>query len=185
MSALLRPALWFVRSAGARPRRSRPPNSRVRGMRLATISSSASARSQDRATSCRRYARDDRTNRNRYNCRSAPAVSSLHPFAHEKFFAVERHPAVLVYPPRAGAEESRASFATPDDQARGMNSANPQRIPFGSEIPTIGNDRAFLTRRGQESNLQSRRLHAVCLVAVGTLRREDSPMENVNPVKLR
>src|SRR5207342_2502257 len=136
-------------------------------MRLATISSSASARSQDRATSCPRYARDDRMNRNRYNCRYASAVSSPHPFAHEKFFAVERHPAVFEYPPRAGAEGSRAFFATPDDQARGMNSANPQRIPFGSEIPTIENDRVFPVRRDQESNLQSQRRHAVSLVAVG------------------
>src|SRR6478672_5429222 len=95
-------------------------------MRLATISSSASTRSRDRATSCRRYARDDRTNRNRYNCRYASAVSSPHPFAHEKFFAAARHHAVLAYPPREGAEESRASSATPDDGARGMNSANPR-----------------------------------------------------------
>src|SRR6476659_1723875 len=109
-------------------------------MRLATISSSASARSQDRATSYRRYARDDRMNRNRYNCRYAPEVSSPHPFAHEKFFAVERHPAVLEYPPRANAEESRASFATPDGPAQEMNSANPQRIFFGSEIPASEND---------------------------------------------
>ena len=72
-----------------------------------------------------------------------PAVSSPHPFAHETIFPQsQRHRAVLVYPPRAGAEESRASFATPDDRAQEMNSANPQRIPFGSEIPAIGNDRA-------------------------------------------
>src|SRR4029077_15877491 len=185
MSALLRPALWFVRSAGARPRRSRPPNSRVRGMRLATISSSASARSQDRATSCRRCARDDRMNRNRYNCRYAPAVSSPHPFAHEKFFAVARHPEVLEYPRIAGAEGSHAFFATRVAPAREMNSANPQRKPFGSEIPTTENDRAFPMRRDQESNLQSQRLPVVSLVAVGKRRREDSPKENVNPLKLR
>src|SRR5512132_1709739 len=119
-------------------------------MRLATISSLASARSQDRATSCRRYARDDRTNRNRYNCLCGPAVSSPRPFAHETFFpAAACRPAVLVYPPRAGAEESRASSATPDDRAREMNSANPHRIPFGSEILTIENDRVLPTGRDQ------------------------------------
>src|SRR6476619_3572558 len=154
-------------------------------MRLATISSSASERSPDRATSCRRYARDGKTNRNRYSGRYAPAVSSPHLFAHEKFFAVERHHAVLVYPPRAGAEESRASFATPDDQAREMNSANPQRRPFGSEIPATENDRVFPTRRDQESSPQSQRPHALCLVAVGKYRTEDSPTENANPVQLR
>src|SRR6266581_7628812 len=147
-------------------------------MRLATISSSASARSQDRVTSCRRCARDDTTNRNRCNCRCAPEVSSPHPFAHETFFpATARHRAVLVYPPRAGAEESRASFAKPDDRAQEMNSANPQRIPFGSEIPTTENDRVLPTRRDQESNPQSQRPHAVSLVAVGKYRTEDSPTE--------
>ncbi|HEY5766581.1 MAG TPA: hypothetical protein VIS53_01970 [Candidatus Udaeobacter sp.] len=40
-------------------------------------------------------------------------------------------------------------------------------------------------RRDQESNLQSQHLHAVSLVAVGKRRREDSPMESVNPVKLQ
>src|SRR4029077_10659822 len=145
----------------------------------------ASARSQDRATSCRRYARDGTTNRNRYNCRCAPEVSSPHPFAHEKFSAAARHHVVLVYLPRAGAEESRASFATSDDRARGMNSANPQRILFGSEIPTTENDRVLPTQRDQESNPQSQRPHAVCLVAVGKRRREDSPTESANPVKLR
>src|SRR5437763_12677021 len=155
-------------------------------MRLATISSSASARSQDRATSCRRCARDDTTNRNRYNCLCGPAVSSPRPFAHETFFpAAARHRAVLVSPPRAGAEGSRASFATPDDRAQEMNLANSQRIPFGSEIAAIENDRALPTQRDQESNRQSQRPHAVCLVAVGKRRREDSPTERENPVKLR
>src|SRR6476619_1946150 len=154
-------------------------------MRLATISSSASMRSQDRVTSSRRYARDDTTNRNRYNCRCGLAVSSPRPFAHEKFFAAARHHAVLVYPPRAGAEESRAFFATPDDRARGMNSANQQRRLFGSEIPATENDRVFPTRRDQESSPQSQRPHAVCLVAVGKYRMEDSPTENANPVQLR
>src|SRR5258707_6372130 len=155
-------------------------------MRRATISNLASVRSQDRATSCRHYARDDTTNRNRYNCLCGPAVSSPRPFAHETFLpAAACHPAVWVYPPRAGAEESRASFATPDDQAQEMNSANPQRIPFGSEIPAIENDRALPTRRDQESNPQSQRPHAVCLVAVGKRRREDSPKESGNRVKLR
>src|SRR2546429_3993083 len=155
-------------------------------MRLATISNLASARSQDRATSCRRCARDDRTNRNRYNCLCGPAVSSPRPFVHETFFpAAACHPAVLVYPPRAGAEESRASFATPGDQAQEKNSANPQRIPFGSEIPATENDRILPTRRDQESSPQSQRPHAVCLVAVGKRRREDSPTGNGNPVKLR
>src|SRR5882724_640903 len=155
-------------------------------MRLATISSSASARSQDRATSCRRYARDDRTSRNRYNCRCVLEVSSPRPFANETFsLAAARHRAGLVYPPRAGAEESRASFATPDDRMQEMNSANPQRIPFGSEIPATENDRGLPMRRDQESNRQSQRPHAVCLVAVGKRRREDSPTESGNPVKLR
>src|SRR6476646_4664784 len=154
-------------------------------MRLATISSSASTRSRDRATSCRRYARDDRMNRNRCNCRCAPEVSSPHPFAHEKFSAAARHHAVLVFPPKAGAEESRASFATPDDRAQEMNSANPQRKPFGSEIPATENDRVLPTRRDQESNPQSQRPHAVCLVAVGKRRMEDSPTESANPVQLR
>src|SRR5436305_14123450 len=113
-------------------------------MRLATISSSASARSQDRATSCRRCARDDTTNKNRYNCLCGPAVSSPRLFAHETFFpAAARHRAVLVYPLRAGPEESRAPFATPDDRAQETNSTNPQRIPFGPEIPKNENDRVL------------------------------------------
>src|SRR5882757_11129771 len=155
-------------------------------MRRATISNLASVRSQDRATSCRHYARDDRTNRNQYNCLCGPAVSSPRPFAHETFFpAAACHPTGLVYPPRAGAEESRASFATPDDRAQEMNSANPQRIPVGSEIPATENDRVLQTRRDQESDPQSQRPHAVCLVAVGKRQREDSPTESANPVQLR
>ena len=168
MSEWLRPALSSVRSAGAHRCRSRPPNWRVRDMRLATISSSASARFQDRATSCRRYVRDDRMNRNRYNCRCAQEVSSPHPFARKRFFsAAARHPAVLVYPPRAGAAESRESSATRVVRAREMNSANRQRTRFGSEIPTTGNGRALPTRRDQELNHQSRRPLAVCPAPVG------------------
>src|SRR6516162_2574041 len=119
-------------------------------MRQATISSLASARSQDRATSYRRYARDDTTNRNPYNCRCAPAVSSSHPFVHEIFFpAAARHRAVLVYSPKAGPEESRESFAMRVARDEEMNSATPRRILFGYEIPAIENDRTLPMRRDQ------------------------------------
>src|SRR6476469_6827423 len=155
-------------------------------MRLATISNWASARSQGRATSCRRYARDDTRNRNPYSCQYAPAISSPHAFAHEKpFHAAGHHRATLAYPPRADVGEYPESSATRIAPAQEINSANPQRIPFGSEIPASENDRVLPVQRDQESNLQSQHQHAGCLVVVGKRRREDSPTENVNPVKLR
>src|SRR5215813_7449 len=157
-------------------------------MRPATISNSASGRSQGRATSCRRCGRDDTTNRNQCNFRSAPAVSSPRPSAREKSFrAAVRHRAALAYPPREDAEEYRVSFATPDARAQETNSANPQRILFRSETLTTGNDRALPVRKDQQSNLQSRRSRVLCPRDCGAEkhRTEDSPTENANPVKLR
>src|SRR5437764_13471255 len=117
-------------------------------MRLATISNWASGRSQDRATSCRHCARDGTTTTNLCNCRCAPEVSSPHLFAHEILFpAAARHRAVLAYRLKEDVEQTRAFLSTPAAQARETNSANPQRIPFAPEIPTIENNRALPARR--------------------------------------
>src|SRR4051812_48804419 len=125
-------------------------------------------------------------NRNPYNCRCALAVSSPPVFAHEKFCpAAVRHRVTSLSQSREDVEGFRVSFATLVGPMQGMSSAKPLKTLFGPETLVIENDRVLPTQRDQGSNLQSRRRHAVCLVAVGKHRMEDSPMENVNPVKLR
>src|SRR6266852_7346610 len=150
-------------------------------MPRATTSSSASARSQGRATSCRHCARDDRTNRNRCNCRCVPAASSPRLFAREKLFrAAAHHRAGLASQLREDVAGSRASFATPGARARETCLVNLPKRLFVPEILASGNDRTLPTRKDRQSDRQWRLPRAVSPVLVERHRKEDFGWENAN-----
>src|SRR5262249_25951395 len=155
-------------------------------MQPATTSSSASARSPVRATSCQRCAHDGRTSRNRCNCRCAPAISSPRLFERRRLFpATERYLAMWASQPRKDAAGCRASFAKPNDQVRETCLANLQKKPFGREIPASGNDRALPAQKDPQSNRRWPPLRVAYPASVGRCQTADFESENRSQVKPR
>src|SRR4030095_13749676 len=153
-------------------------------MPLATISNSASERSPAHAASCRRCARDDTTNKNRCNCRYAPAVSSRHLFAREKLdCAILRHHAKLASRLREDVERFRALCATPDVPARETRSGNPAKTHVDHETRVSENDRALPGQKDRGLNHRSRLPREVWLVSVEKRRTGAAGWENANPLR--
>src|SRR5205823_10178595 len=132
------------------------PSSRVRDTPPAAISSSASARSPGRVTSCRHYGRDNKKNKNRCSCQFSRATASPHPIADAKRApAVWHHHAALQSQPKEVFVKSREPFARPAGRAREIHSTNHARIVV--DPANRGNAPLVAARKDREHNHQARR----------------------------
>src|SRR5436305_12154501 len=94
----------------------------------AATSNLASAHSQVRAASYRRYGRGDTTNKSRCNLQSAPAIEAQRQPADEKHAPVTRNrPAALMYPRSVNSEASREFASMLDDLTPKMRSVQPRK----------------------------------------------------------